>query len=60
MFVRELCDEDLGVYTLRFWKNGAWTYVSVDDRIPFYEHEGPENLGRPEMRPVGGLLAQPQ
>lgn len=25
---------DKGMYTLRFWKHGAWQYVLVDDRIP--------------------------
>lgn len=25
---------DGGIYTVRFWKQGGWTYVHVDDRIP--------------------------
>jgi hypothetical protein len=27
-------DQERGIYTLKFWKDGAWRYVHIDDQIP--------------------------
>jgi len=31
-----------GVYVIRFFKNYAWRYVIIDDRLPCYKYEGDE------------------
>ena len=36
LFVQEETFEAIGLYTVRFYKNGQWLKVIVDDRIPCY------------------------
>lgn len=31
-----------GLYVLKFFKNGAWRYVIIDERLPCYDQEGYE------------------
>ena len=40
LFRRPKCFPDIGLYTLRFYKNGQWVNVIVDDRIPCYRDTG--------------------
>ena len=34
LFVQEHCMPEKGLYTLKFFKDGEWTMVLIDDKIP--------------------------